>query len=197
MYSELWSPRLRQGDVLGPLHLPLVGRKQEVIAALEAVGSETGGAADRMIVPAARRHVVVVSHDCEFNEAKRDRLLLARVQSVPQSPGLDFDALRASNDIDARHAAGAPVVGVDNFVLDPLPEHFEEPQVVVFTTVTPYPAKNMLAELQRVKQAELLHSQRLLLRRKLAWFFLRGEEDVDEAEKRPAVEVRKDFGQDA
>jgi len=120
MYSSLWSPKLRQGDLLGPLHLPLIGNNHEVISTLPNIGAAAGGAAERMILPASRRYVVVVSHDCEFNEGKRDRVLLARIQSVQKGPGApDIGLLRASNDIDARHSANSPVDGVDVFVIDP------------------------------------------------------------------------------
>jgi len=194
VYSDLWSPTLRQGDVLGPLHLPLIGNNHEVIATLPDIASETVGTAERMILPASRRYVVIVSHDCEFNEGKRDRVLLARIQSpqkVPTAP--DIGVLRASNDVDARNAAKASVDGVDVFVIDPLDGHFDEPQMVVFTTITPFPAKKMLRQLQAVKRAEMDHSTRLLLRRKLAWFFLRSQDDVPPDSKRPAAEVMKKF----
>jgi hypothetical protein len=189
VYSERWSPTLRQGDILGPVLLPLVGKRHEVISTLGGLADESGADPDRMILTAARRYVAVVSHDCEFNEGKRDRLLLARVQEIPRELTEEQQAaLRESNDVEARHDVGKNVAGVDSFLLDPLDGHFENPQVVVFTTITPFPMKTA-DDLHAEKRAELRHEHRLLLRRKLAWFFLRTQDDVAEDEKRPPSEV--------
>lgn len=189
MYSDRWSPTLRQGDIIGPILLPLVGNKQEAISVMGSIRDEVGGTPKQMILDASHRLVAVVSHDCEFNEGKRDRILVARVKEVPRDLSDDaLAAMRLSNDVEARHAADEAVDGVDNFLLDPCPDVYESPHVVVFTTITPYPIK-MVDQLHAAKRAELRHDQRLLFRRKLAWFFLRNPEDVPDATKRSPAEI--------
>ena len=195
MYSDLWSPTLRQGDILGPLPVPLVGKQLDVVSKFDDLSAQTGGPPVQMLVPAARRYVAVLSHDCEFNEGKRDRLLLARVGEVDKR--LDADAiaeLRVSNDVEGRHAAKKSVDGVDSFVLDPLDGVFDSPKLIVFTTTTPWPAAaQMIRKLQAAKVAELEHEHRLLLRRKLAWFFLRSPDDVPQGDKRPKEAIAAGF----
>lgn len=188
MYSELWSPSLRQGDVLGPLYVPMVGNKQTVISSLVGPGGGVGDEVEQMLFPAKSRYVTVVSHDCEFNEGKRDRLLVARMQNTPRDDPELVEKLRQSNDVEARHAAKEQVDGVDNFLFEPLEGAFEYPYVAVFSTIIPFPAADVVGY-QRIKKAELTHEHRLLFRTKLAWYFVRGPEDVPEDEKKPPEEV--------
>lgn len=188
MYSERWSPGLRQGDVLGPLAVPMVGNKQAVISSLLSPTGEVASDVEHMVFPAKSRYVAVVSHDCEFNEGKRDRLLVARIQSAPRDKPELVEALRRSNDIEARHAAREQVDGVANFLLEPLEGEFEHPQVAVFSTIMPFGAGD-LKSYQLMKKAELTHQQRLLFRTKLAWYFLRSPDDIDEDEKLPPEQV--------
>lgn len=146
------------------------------------------GPPERVIIDAEPRFVAVVSHDCEFNEGKRQRVLVARLQKVQGNLSADrLDHLRRSNDIEAQEARGETVAGVDSFVVPPLPGCFDDEQVIHFTTIMPLPME-MLDYLAERKWAELQHDERLRLRKKLAWFFVRSHEDIpaDEKEERPA-----------
>jgi hypothetical protein len=100
------------------------------------IAEPSGGAVQKMLVPAKPRYVVIASHDCEFNDGKRDRIVVARLMAVPQHQAHQVDTLRLSNDIEARHMADEPVDGVDNFLFDPLDDCLPEPHVAVFTTLT-------------------------------------------------------------
>ncbi len=188
MYSERWSPGIRQGDVLGPLPVPMVGNKQIVISSLMSPGGGVGDEVEQMVFPAKSRYVAVVSHDCEFNQDKRDRMLVARIQNAPRDKPELVEALRRSNNVEARHAAGEQVDGVDNFLLEPLEGEFEHAHVVVFSTIMPVGAGD-LTGYQRMKKAELTHEQRLLFRTKLAWYFIRSPDEIDEGEKLPPEEI--------
>ncbi len=189
MYSAKWSPTLRQGDVLGPLPIPLVGNKQEVVYETSDPLTRPEGSAAKWTYRAPLKHVIVASHDCEFNEGKRDRLLLARLHTVnPKTEPAKLEALRLSNDVEAQNAAGRKVDQVDSFVLDPLAGEFENHQFAVFSTLTAFSMELDLS-LHDKKKAELEHTQRLLFRRKLAWYFLRTPEDVPEDAKRNPADV--------
>jgi len=189
VYADLWTrARLRQGDVIGPLVLPVVDKTLSFIG---AASSLTQPAAEQDLVQlisrGESRFVVVVSHDCEFNEAKRNKLLVARLQDVPGnlSPE-ERQRLRESNDFEAVLQADPDktVAGVDSFVLSPLPPWFEAEQVVNFATVTALPM-SMQADLLAVKRAEMLHTTRVLFRKKLAWFFGRKGDDLPDEDKVP------------
>lgn len=183
MYSERWSPSLRTGDVVGPIRFPLLTGDLRVQAKVASL-ADAGGEADSFIVPAKQRYAVVLSHDCEFNEGKRDFFLLARLQRLPHRlPEQDLADLRASNDVEDRVKQGQEVAGLDSFVFSPLAGHFEEEHVSVFWSMTPIPMSRA-QDLQAVKRAELEHATRLLLRKKLGLFFVRGSEDIPDEEKK-------------
>ena len=189
MYSTRWSPGLRQGDIVGPLILPTISQ----LRALSDVGSLTSSVAQQpvthFVVPGEKRYVAVVSHDCEFNEDKRNRLLVARLENVPGNLGTEQrTALRESNDVEARAAAHQSVAGVDSFLLDALPGHYEQEQVIVFTTILPLPMK-MKADLVAAKRAELQHEHRVRFRGKLAWFAARDAEDINDNLKFDPAEI--------
>lgn len=184
MYSDRWSPRLRQGDIVGPVGLPLLGTQFEFIAGSRSL---TEGAASsptgKIILEAADVFVAIVSHDCEFNERKRNKLLVARLQNIQGNlTQAQVEALWASNDVAARVEADEPVAAVDSFAVEPLPGQFERPQVINFATTTPLPM-SMASDLAEAKKAELVHDVRVLLRNKLAWFFGRDAEDVPDDDK--------------
>jgi hypothetical protein len=64
-----------------------------------------------------------------------------------------------------------------------------EESIADFTTITPLPMKLRPAYL-KLKKAELEHEQRLLLRKKLAWFFAgRGTDDIPADDRVDPVEV--------
>ena len=191
MYSELWSTRLRQGDIVGPVSIPFLGKQHQVLTTVDTLGGTIPTEIQSVVVPVKPKYVAIVSHDCEFNEAKREYILLARIQRIdPRMKPEEIEAVRLSNDVRGRHEAKQQVDGVDSFLIDPIDGHLEGPQVISFTAVTPYPTTaTMLADLLDRKRAELTHEQRLLLKQKLAWFFLRSDDDVPAEEKRPKAEI--------
>lgn len=185
MYTNRWSrDRLRQGDVIGKVFVPAVGATVRPVAKAQSLTSVSSTQPlQEVIVAGDWRYIAVISHDCEFNENKRNRFLVARIERVPGN--LDVNerhALRASNDVEARAVASEDVAGVDSFLLDPIPGAFDEESVVAFTTITPLPTK-LLGDYLKSKVAELEHEHRLLLRAKLAWFFGRFAEDVGDDAK--------------
>lgn len=186
MYSELWSHGLRQGDVVGPIAFPLLGAQfQRVSPSGSLVEAPAPGTPTGIIVPAEPSFVVVVSHDCEFNEGKRNKLLVARLQSMPGHLTSDQEnALRESNDLEVRVARKLKVAGIDNWLFAPVAGVFETEQVANFGTITPLPMK-LSGELLDLKRAELLHEHRVLFRKKLAYFLGRDAEDVPDDEKHP------------
>src|SRR4051812_14341204 len=114
MYSDRWSPGLRQGDVLGKVFFPALGAQfQTVSTTASVVGGLSMPAIENVLVKGEQRFAIVISHDCEFNEDKRNRLLLARLESVPGNLKEDqLIALRASNDVESRSQAKEKVAGV-------------------------------------------------------------------------------------
>ncbi len=184
MYALRWSSGLRQGDILRDVLFPSLAAQYKVISTETSFTTiESAKPTESMIVGAERQFVAVVSHDCEFNEGKRNRLLLARIETIPKHLTPEqLDALRASNDIHARAEAGLDVAGVDSFVLDPLPGCFDDERAIVFTTITPFPMK-MHGEFVKAKRAELEHDVRVLLRNKIALFFGRPGDDIPDEEK--------------
>jgi hypothetical protein len=198
VYSELWSPGLRQGDIVGPLALPLLGKRFEVVgrgssltttAQLEPVG--------KVIIEGVEAFTAVVSHDCEFNEGKRNKLLVARLQRVQGNlTEEELDAVWASNDVEARVEADQPIAAVDSFIVAPLNGLFPEPQVINFATTTPLPMA-MKDDLLAAKKAEMDHDFRVLFRKKLAWFFGRDAEDIPDADKRPPPEPEAGHTEDS
>lgn len=184
MYAGRWSPGLRQGDILGPVPLPLMGKEFSIVFKSDSlIEPALGGEPFAVTIPAARMIVVVISHDCEFNEDKRNKLLVARLQGVQKNltPEQRED-LRASNDVQARADAKLDVAGVNAFLFDPLPGVFDDAQVANFETITPLPMK-MADDLYKQKRGELDHPTRVLFRQKLAWFVGRVAEDIPEDEK--------------
>jgi hypothetical protein len=184
VYADRWSPRLRQGDILGPLRLPLMGNQFTVgFSSSSLIEPEVGEGTMTVTMPAEKMTVVVVSHDCEFNEDKRNKLLVARLQGIQKNLTEEQRAdLRSSNDVQARAAAKLKVAGVDAFVFSAVPGLFEDEQVANFSTITPLPMK-MKADLYGQKKAELDHTTRVLFRQKLAWFVGRTADDIPDEEK--------------
>jgi hypothetical protein len=184
VYASRWSPGLRQGDILEDVFFPSLAAQVKMITT-ESSLTPTGTAApaESVIVPGKRTFVAVLSHDCEFNEGKRNRLLLARIESIPGNLTEEQrEDLRESNDVLRRSTTSDNVAGADSFVLAPLPSCFDAEQVIAFTTITPFPMK-MKDAFCDAKRAELEHAVRVQLRGKVAWFFGRDAEDIPDAEK--------------
>lgn len=183
MYSTLWSRGLRQGDIVGEIAFPLLGAQFEVLARSASLVEPPSEPVQRIVVPAPAEYVVVVSHDCEFNEGKRNKLLIARLQAMPGNlAGEQLEALRESNNLEARVANKLSVAGVDSFVFAPIAGVSETELVANFGTITPLPMK-LKDQLLDKKRAELLHEHRVFFRKKLAWFVGRDAEDMPDEEK--------------
>lgn len=184
MYSRLWSPTLRQGDILGPAFLPTIGRTFEwVIEDSSLTGDADARERRKIVIPGEKHYLAVVSHCCEFNEGKRNKFLLARLKSMPGNLNdEERTALRLSNDVAKRAEEDAAIAGVDAFVVEPIHGSFESEQVVAFTTITAFPMA-MKDDLAKVKKAELDHAARIQFREKLAWFFGRAADDIPDGEK--------------
>lgn len=152
--------------------------------------------AGKWVFSAPMKYVAVVSHDCEFNEGKRDRLLVARMSSVDKRWDEErLESLRQSNDVEARHEAGEEVNSVDSFLLEAIPDEFESCHLALFSTLTPF-SMSLAKSLHLAKKAELDHQQRLLFRRKLAWYFMRNPDDVPDDEKRAPEDVLSNVNYD-
>jgi len=189
MYSALWSPGLRQGDVLGELPFAISSNKVE----WSFQGSVTGTVSQQAgyaFVRAQPRFVMVVSHDCEFNENKRSHFLVARIESIGKITDEEREVLIAGNDVmkaieEERH------VPLDTFYLEPIPGVFEDARRVNFCAITSF-AMELTKEILGSKKAELQHDQRIRLRNKLGVFFGRDAEDIPEDQK--AAPPPKDEG---
>jgi hypothetical protein len=133
VYSNLWSPGLRQGDIVGEIPFPLHTKKSQF---LTSPGTITGFelVPEMAIVQAKKQYVAVVSHDCEFNEDKRQHFLVAKVEVLQHDLTKEqLATLRAENDIEASGAAQ-----LDTFYLDPIDGTFDRPRRVNFWTITPF-----------------------------------------------------------
>lgn len=177
MWSEKWSPSLRQGDVIGHILFPLLGTTFDVLSSTRSLAPQSPERGERVVVPAKPELVVIASHDCEFNEGKRNKMLVARIQAIPGNLGeAEREQLRLSNDLAA--ISGGSVSGVDSFVVAPIEGVTDEEKVISFGTLTPLPMK-MHDELCSLKCAEMRHEERLKFKRKLGWFLGgRGDEDI-------------------
>jgi hypothetical protein len=173
--------------VLGELHFPALAavlQMQTTVRSLAATAEHE--AVGGLVVPTEKKYAVVVSHCCEFNEGKTNRMLLARLERLPGHLSQEqLKKLRAANDFEKEIAEGRAeqVDGVDNFVFEPLPGCFDDEMVVSFSSMTPFPMKHKDAFVA-LKQGELTHEVRLLFRKKLAWFVGgRDPNDIDDALK--------------
>jgi hypothetical protein len=184
LYSERWSPGLRQGDIVGEIAFPSFGAELQVMSTTQSLVPGTAGQSiQQVFAPVELRYVAIASHDCEFNEEKRNKLLVARIQNIPGNLTDDeVVALRASNDFEAQAAAVGKIEGVDAFVIEPIEGCFADERIVVFHSIIALPMK-MKAALVDAKRAEMDQACRVLFRKKLAWFFGRDADDIDEAQK--------------
>jgi len=182
VYSEKWSPGLRQGDLFGEVPFPFAKKSFAWIT--------TGGLGQTLLpqsaqVEAQPRYAMVLSHDCEFNEGKRTHFLVARVESLSKSLTSDeLEALRAGNDVESAADQGRPVA-LDTFVVDPIEHVFAEFRRVNFAAAVSFPM-DMTDYALDCKKAELLQEHRVRLRRKLSYFFGREADDIPEDDKKPA-----------
>jgi hypothetical protein len=186
VYADRWSQRLRQGDVIDRLLLPTIGKSYDVISK----GSGFSGTADspvkKLVIDGEEHFWVVVSHCCEFNEDKRNKFLVARMQTIRGDYTPEQIAeVRESNDIKVPTADGRDIQAVNSFLFEPITGYFGKEKVAMFDSITAVPMA-MHAVFVEKKIAELEHPTRLLFREKAAWFFGRQAEDIPDEEKVPA-----------
>jgi hypothetical protein len=182
--ADRWTPgTLRQGDLVGPLPYP------KLKAAPQKINRPQGWTQDPTVnqlleFPAADKYAVVVSHDCDFTEAKRGQFLLARVHEFsPKLTGEQREEIAAANDaVRVEERADERYEFLDTFVLDPLPGCFDDPMLVEFTTISSWPS-NMAETIRNLKKAELEHEHRVRLRKKLGFFVGRDADDVADDQK--------------
>lgn len=200
MYSEQWSPGLRQGDVVGPIPIPLLNATPGTVRADRAfVAGSQSDAIDKFLIDAPQAYAAILSHDCEFTEDKAPRIVLGRIQRLPGNYAAEMiERVRRSNDV--RRVLGtdteAKIDGVNSFLLDEIPGHLDGDWTANFASVFSYAnADGMVAQLLAVKRAELVHEQRILFKTKLAWFDYRGSDDVPAEEKGPKAERIAQFAE--
>jgi hypothetical protein len=190
VYSDRWSSQLRQGDIFGEIPLPLLKGKE--------VYGYSGGLAGtpqqipvHVQIPTPPRWVIVVSHDCEFNEDKRTHFVVARIDSInPKTEPEEIEQLKYANDY-ARAVADKKQIPLDTFYLEPVEGAFEVAMRANFACLASLPM-DYCEEALRLKQAELAHEQRILFRRKVGVFFGRDADDAPDDTKRPADEIRSE-----
>ena len=186
MYASRWSQTLRQGDIIGPLPFPKVQKTAQLIARPKGWDQDAEILAG-LEYQAAEEYCMVISHDCEFTEAKRERFIVARIQDINDRRSAEDKALllasnkplAAEEDPTERRFAF-----VETYVLDPLAPCWERHRMVDFTALLTLPRKPWFAWAKEMKRAELDHDRRLELRLKVAYFFGRGTgEDLPDHEK--------------
>jgi hypothetical protein len=189
VYADRWSPGLRQGDVLGKVPFPLAKSGFRGLPDVGGLSGTGAGAPTQFLIEGNPRYVMVVSHDCEFNEGKRTHFTVARIDSIDARTSDDeLDILRLGNDVQ-RAAEEGKTIALDTFFLEPLRGAFDQPHRVNFATLVSIPMQ-LKSEAVKLKKAELEHAVRILLRRKLTFFFGRDADDIpDEAKRdRPQAE---------
>lgn len=169
---------MRQGDVFGLVDFP--SAKAGIQRGFSPATAPTHAAIEVpnvAIMASSARYALVVSHDCDFNEGKRDFFLTASVHDLtPQDKKPERLAkLRLDNDAD-RHTS-ANQIALRGFLLEPLPGIFDEPKMAVFDTITPI-AMKFRSDMLRLKRAEMSHEHRVMLRKKLGLFVAREENDI-------------------
>jgi hypothetical protein len=153
-------------------------------------------------MPTARRHVVVVSHDCDFNKGNRQYFLVAKLidlsrdQKAPET----LEHMRTGNDARARTADGKPI-GLNMFILDPVPGALDEHMIASFELIMPV-SVSFREALFKHKVAEMADDHRKLLRAKLSYFLGRPADDISDDLKvakpdDPSAQVWKEIPEDA
>lgn len=189
MYSNRWTPGLRQGDVVGPIIYPKLKGPPQINHRPQGWGD------DRKVnlsleQPAYERYAVVASHDCEFNDGKRALFLMARLDDLNRDVKQEqVEAIRAANDAirieekeEGEDEAPPRYDYIDTFVFDPVAGAFDTEKLVRFTTLTAWP-EDMLDYVISLKRAELEHEYRVRFQRKLAFFLGREADDEPDENK--------------
>ena len=129
------------------------------------------------IMVSSPRYALVVSHDCDFNEDKRDFFLAVSIHELTPKDRKPERLEKLRLDNDARRHTAAQQIALRAFLLEPVPGHFDEPRLAVFDTITPI-AMKFKAEMLKLKRAEMDHVHRVMLREKLALFISRQQDDI-------------------
>jgi hypothetical protein len=196
MYVPRWSRDPRQGDIFGTYPYPKLKNLPQITERPQGWQGE-GGTATVLEYPAEYQYAVLISHCCEFREGKRERFLIARIQSFPPRMSDEMRAqVEASNaavQIEEPEAAtefATPGDGekpepkeryeyLELFVLDPLPGCFADKMLVDFSTIMSI-HKGMIPYLKSDKKAEFEQEDREQFRKKLGMFLARDAGDVKE-----------------
>jgi hypothetical protein len=136
------------------------------------------------IMVSSPRYAVVISHDCDFNEGKRDFFLAASIHELDRRDRQPERLNKLRRDNDARNHTPANQIVLRGFLLEPVPGHFEEPMLALFETITPI-AMKFKADMLKLKRAEMKHADRVMLREKLMLFAGRQENDIPDEMKTP------------
>jgi hypothetical protein len=148
------------------------------------MGSSTESKPEMSVVSIKQQFVMVLSHDCEFNEGKRHYFMVGRIDGFPGKISEEQLLLvQAGNDI-ATAIKKELKIPLDVFYLEPLGGVFDKPQYVNFGAAT-FMSMDFTKEALAQKRAELLHEHRVLLRTKLGYFFGRPADDIPDEEKKP------------
>jgi hypothetical protein len=131
------------------------------------------------IMACSARYAVVVSHDCDFNEGKREYFLAASIHELDERDRKPERTEKLRLDNDARRHSPANQIALRGFLLEPIPGCFEEPMLAIFDTITPI-SMRFKAEMLRLKRAEMEHEHRVRLREKLALFVARAVDDISQ-----------------
>ena len=133
--------------------------------------------------------MIVLSHDCEFNEDKRSHFIVARIDSIDRriSAG-DLAELEFGNDVQAAAREGRRIA-LDGFVLPANDQIMEGRFRVNFTAAASWPMR-YADDALKLKRAELDHDARTLLRRKVAYFFGRDADDIPDDQKMTPEDFR-------
>jgi hypothetical protein len=186
LYATRWSQTLRQGDVIGPLPFPKLQKVPQLIARPQG-WEQDAQVLTGMEYQAVEEYCMVISHDCEFTEAKRDRFIVARIQDIDERWPSEKKALllKSNNPLpDDEDPEKKRFAFAETYVLEPLEPCWHEARMVDFTSLLTLPRKPMFNRAKEMKWAELEHDRRLELRLKIAYFFGRGTgEDLPDHEK--------------
>ena len=174
----MWSQRLRQGDVFGLIDYPSAKAGLQR-ATSPAAHPAHGELADPKlaIMACSARYAVVVSHDCDFNEGKREYFLAASIHELDPRDRKPERLEKLRLDNDAHRHSPANQIALRGFLLEPVPGCFDEPMLAVFDTITPI-SMRFKAEKLKLKRAEMDQEHRVQLREKLALFVARAVDDI-------------------
>jgi hypothetical protein len=178
LWSPLWSHRLRQGDIFGLIDYP--SAKAGISRGTSPPGAPVHTKIDKpnmAIMVSSPRYALVISHDCDFNEGKRDFFLAASIHELDRRDRKPERLEKLRRDNNARSHTPANQIALKGFLLEPVPGHFEEPMLALFETITPI-AMKFKVDMLKLKRAEMNHAHRVMLREKLMLFAGRQEDDI-------------------